>query len=194
MSVLAVASTTIAALVIVFGASYAAASTGPATQYTATSPNGSIVSTLKNAAFVSRGNVLTVVDSTGRTIDHVSQSVSLNGVSVPLRVNVDASRTRATFTPTITPQSRAAIALGLHPAAAKDDAYNKMIWHINNGWNRGGGVAAAVGALVGLIVGCAVIVGCIWGAGVGAGIGAAIGINQGDPLAGQAVLNWINTP
>ena len=31
-------------------------------------------------------------------------------------------------------------------------------------------------------------------AGVGAAIGAVIGINNGDPRAGQSILNWINTP
>ncbi|MGV9482316.1 hypothetical protein ACWDNR_23075, partial [Gordonia aichiensis] len=55
-------------------------------------------------------------------------------------------------------------------------------------------VATAVGALAGLVVGCIVIVGCVWGAGVGAAIGAVVGINNGDPRAGQAILNWINTP
>ncbi|WP_431309374.1 hypothetical protein [Gordonia sesuvii] len=171
-------------------------STAPS-HLTSTSPGGtSITSVLQNASFVARdANALTVIDDNGRTIDSVGLSIPLNGVQVPLRAEVSADRSTATLTPMISPEMRAAIAAGMHPASAqKDRAWNRMIWHINNGWNRGGGVATAVGAIVGLIVGCLVIVGCIWGAGVGAAIGAVVGINNGDPRAGQAILNWINTP
>ncbi|MAU81735.1 MAG: hypothetical protein CME34_07660 [Gordonia sp.] len=168
-----------------------------ASHHTFASTDGtSITSVLTNATFGQHdADALTVLDRHGNTIDRVALSIPLNGVDVPLRTTVSADRTTATLAPQITPEIRAAIAAGMHPASAKKDrAYQKMIWHINNGWNRGGGVATAVGAIVGLIVGCLVLVGCIWGAGVGAAIGAAVGINNGDPQAGQAILTWINTP
>lgn len=166
------------------------------THLTKASADGThITSVLTNATFASGQNSLTVRDRQGRTVQHVPLSVALNGVQIPLRANVSADRTTATLTPVLSAQSRALIARGLHPASAKKDrAYSSMMYHLNRGWANGGGLFTAVGALIGLVVGCIVIVGCIWGAGVGAVIGAAVGINQGDPQAGQSVLNWINTP
>lgn len=165
--------------------------------HTSASADGStITSVLTNATFGHQdANALTVLDRHGATIDRVDLTIPLNGIDVPLRAAVSTDRTTATLTPQLTPEMRTAIASGMHPVSAKKDrAYQQMIWHINNGWNRGGGVATAVGAIVGLIVGCLVLVGCIWGAGVGAAIGAVVGINNGDPQAGQAILTWINTP
>ncbi|MGK2320218.1 hypothetical protein [Gordonia rhizosphera] len=167
-------------------------------QLTKASADGkTIISVLRNATFAtaSDANALIVLDRQGNVIDRVDLTIPLNGVRVPLRTTVSADRTTATLTPILTPQARAAIAAGMHPASAKKDrAYQQMIWHINNGWNRGGGVATAIGAIAGLIIGCVFLVGCPGGAGVGAAIGAVIGINNGDPQAGQAILNWINTP
>ncbi|MDL9944640.1 hypothetical protein QSJ19_03385 [Gordonia sp. ABSL11-1] len=196
LAIVAIAASTLT--VVATATAHGAPSTGTPSHLTsAGGDGGSITSVLRNATFIPTpaGDELTVVDPDGRTIDRVALTIPMGGAVVPLRANVSADRTSATFTPVITPQTRAAIAAGVHPVSAKKDrAYQKMIWHINNGWNRGGGVATAVGAIVGLIVGCLVIVGCIWGAGVGAAIGAAVGINNGDPQAGQAILTWINTP
>ncbi|MGV9714050.1 hypothetical protein ACWDTI_25715 [Gordonia sp. NPDC003424] len=187
----------IAALTITASTAHGAPTTGAPTQRTVASIDGrSITSILTNATFVSApGGGLSVVDRNGRVIDRIASSIPLNGIAIPMRAVVSEDRTTAVFTPLITPQAKELIGRGMHPAASKKDrAYQSMIGHINNGWNRGGGVATAVGAIVGLIVGCLFIVGCIWGAGVGAAIGAVVGINGGDPQAGQAILNWINTP
>ncbi|MFW0796455.1 hypothetical protein AAFP30_21780 [Gordonia sp. CPCC 205515] len=187
----------IAMLIVAAGTAHGAPTPGAPTQRTTASADGtSITTVLQHATFVAAADGgLSVVDHSGRLVDRVAPWVPLNGARIPLRATVSADRTSATFHPLITPGARDLIARGMHPAATKKDrAYQKMIWHINNGWNRGGGVATAVGAIAGLIVGCLVIVGCIWGAGVGAAIGAAVGINSGDPQAGQAILTWINTP
>ncbi|WP_232717150.1 hypothetical protein [Gordonia metallireducens] len=186
----------IAVLTISFGTAHGAPAPAAPSHLSIASADGtSITSTLRNATFVSAGSELQVVDLNGRTLERVALTLPLNGATVPLRTQVSADRTQATFTPILTPEARAAIAAGVRPASAKKDrAYQQMIWHINNGWNRGGNVTTAIGALAGLIIGCLVIVGCIWGAGVGAAIGAAIGISNGDPATAQSILNWINTP
>ncbi|MEO9330020.1 hypothetical protein [Gordonia aurantiaca] len=186
----------IAVLTISFGTAHG--TPGPATpsHLSTVAPDGTTISSvLRHATFVSAGDQLLVVDSNGRTIERVPLQLPLNGVMVPLRAQVSGDHTRATFTPLLTPELQAAIAAGVHPASTKkDQAFEKMVWHINNGWNRGGNVTTAIGALAGLVIGCVVIVGCIWGAGVGAAIGAAIGISQGDPATAQSIINWINTP
>lgn len=195
LTLLTLATIAVAAMTMAAGTANGAPSAVLTPTHLTSVDNGTITSTLRNASFVEDAGALRVVDRTGKTVETVALSVPLNGVDVPLRADVSADGTSATLTPTLTDQARAAIAAGMHPAsAAKDRAWAKMVWHINNGWNRGGGVATAVGALIGLVVGCIVIVGCIWGAGVGAAIGAVVGINNGDPRAGQAILNWINTP
>ena len=156
-----------------------------------------IVTTLTDATFVPApvSDALSIVDRHGKIVETVSLAVPLNDQSVPLRAAVSADGSTATLTPVLSESARTEIAAGVRPVSAKKDrAFEQMIWHITNGWNRGGNVATAVGALAGLIVGCIVIVGCVWGAGVGAAIGAVVGINNGDPRAGQAILNWINTP
>ncbi|MBD0860185.1 hypothetical protein IA539_03030 [Gordonia sp. zg691] len=196
IAVLTIAGLAISMLTISFGTAHGApAPAAPSHQSSASADGTSITSQLRNATFVAGERELRVVDNDGRTIDRVALTLPLNGIHVPMRAAVSADRTRATFTPILSPEARAAIAAGVRPASAKKDrAYQKMIWHITNGWNRGGNVTTAIGALAGLIIGCIVIVGCIWGAGVGAAIGAVIGINNGDPRAAQSILDWINTP
>lgn len=193
---LSVTTLAVAMLTVSFGTAHGTPAPAAPSHLSVASADGtSISSALKNATFVSAGDELRVVDLNGRTLERVALTLPLNGVNVPLQTRVSADRTQATFTPLLTPEARAAIAAGVRPASAKKDrAYQQMIWHITNGWNRGGNVTTAVGALAGLIIGCLVIVGCIWGAGVGAAIGAAIGIGNGDPAAAQSILNWINTP
>nr|WP_064569809.1 hypothetical protein [Gordonia sp. LAM0048] len=193
---LAIMALAISALTISFGtANGAPAPAAPSHHSSASADGTSIISQLRNATFVAGEQELRVVDARGQTIERIGLVLPFDGAAVPMRAQVSADRNQATFTPILSPEARAAIAAGVHPASAKKDrAYQQMIWHITNGWNRGGNVTTAIGALAGLVIGCIVIVGCVWGAGVGAAIGAVIGINNGDPRAGQSILNWINTP
>ncbi|GAC69096.1 hypothetical protein [Gordonia soli] len=196
---LAVSAAAITTVAIATGTAHAAPVSGAAPTYvSAASADGAhITTTLRNATFAAKpaGQSLSILDRHGRVAEKVALTVPLNGVSVPLRPVVSADRTSVTLTPVLSQQVRDQLKAGVHPVAGKKDrAYQSMIGHIQNGWNRGGAVATAVGALAGLIIGCIVIVGCIWGAGVGAAIGAVIGINNGDPRAAQSVLDWINTP
>ncbi|MDS1116167.1 hypothetical protein RD149_20695 [Gordonia westfalica] len=194
--ILSITASAIAMLAISFGTAHGAPAPATPSHLSVASADGaSITSTLRNATFVSADDGLHVVDRNGRILERVALTLPLSGAIVPMRAQVGADRTSATFTPILTPEVRAAIAAGVRPASAKkDQAFQKMVWHINNGWNRGGNVTTAIGALAGLIIGCLVIVGCIWGAGVGAAIGAVIGIGNGDPATAQSILNWINTP
>ena len=193
---LAVMALAISALTVSYGTAHGAPTPAAPSHFSSASADGtSITSQLRNATFVAGEQELRVIDSRGRTIERIGLVLPFDGAAVPMRAKVSADRTQATFTPILTPEARAAIAAGVRPASAKKDrAYQQMIWHITNGWNRGGNVTTAIGALAGLIIGCIIIVGCVWGAGVGAAIGAVIGINNGDPRAGQSILNWINTP
>lgn len=196
---IAIAAVAITLLAVATGTAHAAPASGPApSAMTTASPDGTrLITTLTNASFARTpaGDTLSIIGRDGRVLERVPLTVRLNGQNVALRPTVSADGRQATLTPTLLDATRAAIAAGMHPASAKKDrAYAQMIYHIQNGWNRGGNVATAVGAIAGLIIGCVVIVGCIWGAGVGAAIGAVVGINAGDPQAGQAILNWINTP
>ncbi len=196
---LIISSTAITLLVLATGTAHAAPVSGLTPSYVASTSadKQSIITTLTNATIAHQvsGNNLVVVNRHGDAISTIPLSTTLNGVNVPLRQQVSADRTRVTLTPDLTASARAAIAAGVHPASAKkDQAWNSMVWHITNGWNRGGAIAAAVGALIGLVVGCLVILGCLWAAAAGAAIGAVIGINNGDPYAAQSILNWLNTP
>lgn len=190
---------TATAVIVAGGSAQAApAVSAPATAVSTASADGTqVITKVRNGHFAAApvNGTLAVLDRTGRVAEQVPLTVALNGTDVALRTSVSADRSTATMTPVVSQQARSSIAFGMHPASAKKDrAYSAMIYHINNGWNRGGNVSTAVGAIVGLIVGCLVLVGCLWGAGVGAAIGAVVGINNADRQAAQSILDWINTP
>ncbi|WP_174344031.1 hypothetical protein [Gordonia soli] len=170
-----------------------------------------ITTTLTVATFQKKAGDVIVVDRRGTTIDRIADRIMLDGQTVPLRTTVSDDGRKATFTPRFTKETRAALARGMHPVSGqKDRAFRDMLFHVANGLNRAGtvstvagaAVGAAVGGVVGLIAGCLIVTGCIWwgvvglgiGAAAGAGIAGSIGTTYGDPLAGQAVLDWLRTP
>lgn len=155
---------------------------------------GKLTTKLTNATFLpySGGTSLSVANRGGKVIEQVPLTIPISGVNVPLRVKLSADRTTATLIPIVTPRTRAIITKDVKPYASKQAAYNRMMREVMIGWNNGGSLTAAIGAVVGLVVGCLIFVGCLWLAGVGAIVGAAIGINDANPRAFHAVLNWLN--
>lgn len=155
---------------------------------------GKLTTKLTNATFLpySGGKNLSVANRSGKVIEQVPLTIPISGVDVPLRVKLSADRTSATLIPIVNPQTRALITKDVKPYASKQAAYNRMMREVMIGWNNGGSLTAAIGAVVGLVVGCLIFVGCLWLAGVGAIVGAAIGINDANPRAFHAVLNWLN--
>lgn len=196
-----IAAITVAALVAGFTYSPARATPAYATPtYVAQlAPGGSVVTAhLTGARFAPTpvGGQVAILDRAGGVLEQVALVTELNGVAVPLRVSVGADRSTATFTPLLSDAMLQSIRQSAHPVSAKKDkAYMNMMWHLNNGWNRGNAaVTTAVGALIGFAVGFLLIGGWLITTPIGAAIGAAVGINAGDPKAGQSVLDWINTP
>jgi hypothetical protein len=204
-----VAPAVIAAMVIGGGVSGTAGADAPPTYRVAVTHDGGITSALTGAAFRQVADGLVVVDGSGRTRDRIPTSVPLDGTTVALRTSLGADGRTATLTPDLPPTVAQALQHGRHPASkAKDRAYYDMLFHVANGLNRAGTVAAAagagvgtvVGAAVGLVVGCTVFGACILavpgaavGAAVGAGVAGAVGTQYGDPGAAQSVLTWITT-
>ncbi|MEP9415675.1 hypothetical protein ABLE92_15185 [Gordonia sp. VNQ95] len=202
MSIAAVVATALVVPVATAHAAPAVAATQAATAPTyraELAPDGSSVAVrLADATFAPTpvDGTLSIRDESGVVRETVALQTELNGVVVPLRPAVSADGSTVTLTPELTSVMRDTIARGMHPVSAKKDkAFATMMAHLNNGWNRGNaGVTTAVGALIGFAVGFFIIGGWIVGTAIGAAIGAAVGINAGDPKAGQAVLDWINTP
>ena len=198
------------AAMVIGGSVSGAAGADPAPTYrVAVGHDGSITSSLSGATFRPASDGLVVTDTRGHVLDRIPTSVPLDGTPVALRTTLGADGRTATLTPVLTTAVATTLKQGRHPAsAAKDRAYYDMLFHVANGLNRAGTVAAAagagvgtvVGAAVGLVVGCTVFGACILavpgaavGAAVGAGVAGVVGTQYGDPRAAQSVLTWITT-
>ena len=193
---------------VVGGSGTAVADATPTYRITA-DRTGDITTTLAGGTFTRSTDALLIRDGRGTIVDRVPTSIPLNGTTVALRSEVAVDGRSATVVPELTPQIAAALRNGAHPvSAAKDRAFDDMLFHVANGLNRAGtvsaaagaGVGAVVGAAVGLVVGCSVFGACILlvpgaavGAAVGAGVAGAAGTQYGDPRAAQSVLTWITT-
>ncbi|MBE7193524.1 hypothetical protein [Williamsia serinedens] len=204
-----VAPAVVAAMVIGGSVSGTAGADAPPTYRVAVTHDGSITSALSGATFRQAPDGLVVTDPRGHVLDRIPTSVPLDGTPVSLRTSLGADGRTATLTPELPAAVATALRHGEHPvSAAKDRAYYDMLFHVANGLNRAGTVAAAagagvgtvVGAAVGLVVGCTVFGACILavpgaavGAAVGAGVAGAVGTQYGDPKAAQSVLTWITT-
>ncbi|MGZ8180136.1 hypothetical protein ACXVUM_19620 [Williamsia sp. SKLECPSW1] len=210
MRVAARATSIVVAATVVSGVVSGVADADPAPSYhVVVTQDGSITSSLSGATFTRSQDGLVVTDPRGRVLDRVPTSVPLYGTPVALTTTLAADGHTATLTPQLPPAVAGALRHAEHPAsAAKDRAYYAMLFHVANGLNRAGTVAAAagagvgtvVGAAVGLVVGCTVFGACILavpgaavGAAVGAGVAGAVGTQYGDPKAAQSVLTWITT-
>ncbi|WP_299576653.1 hypothetical protein [uncultured Williamsia sp.] len=199
----------VAAMVIGGSVSGAAGAGTPPTYRVAVSDDGNITSALSGAVFRAAPDGLVVTDTRGRVLDRIPTSVPLDGTPVALRTTLGAGGRTATLTPVLPTAVATALKQGRHPVSkAKDRAYYDMLFHVANGLNRAGTVAAAagagvgtvVGAAVGLVVGCTVFGACLLavpgaavGAAIGAGVAGVVGTQYGDPRAAQSVLTWITT-
>lgn len=162
----------------------------------------SVVASLRDGAFRidAAGTALQVVDRKGRVIDTMPLTGTMDGFRVPLRANVSADRTTATFAPVISADYRAALDAAATRADKKQRAKPKskritkaqrydMMWkELNAGWKGNTPVSTLIGGLIGFVVFG------FPGAAIGAGIGAYLGYQTSNPKAWPAVVTWWNTP